>query len=408
MIETIRSALNALISNKLRSGLTILGIIIGVWAIVSMQSLVAGFERSLTGMMSQFGTEIFFIRKFPAMVMGHDEYQKYSRRKDFTLEDADYLERHSRLTASVAVTASKWGEIIKYQEKATAPNVKVTGASAGIFLSRLISAGSGRLFSKDDVLHAREVALLGQDVAEELFPFENPVGKEIQMSGHRFTVNGVLEALPGLSMESPDNIVLIPITRFERIYSYSDEGLELMARAKTPELLLDAMDEVTAQLRIRRQVPPGEDNDFEIFTGDSIIGAMTSFTGYLRAAAVGIAGISLIVAGIGIMNIMLVAVLERTREIGTRKALGARNRDILWQFLIESIILSEFGAVIGIGLGYGTSVLISSQIPDITPAVPVWAVVSAVIYCSAIGIIFGSFPARKAARLDPIEALHYE
>ncbi len=400
--------MSSLLSNKLRSSLTILGVIIGVWAIVSMQSIVAGFDRSMQQTMAEFGTETFFIQKFPAIMMGNGTWRKYMRRQDLTYQDAIFLGNKTHFLRSAAASISNRAQTVKYNAKKTSPSVAVTGATAGYFTANAASLYDGRFFTKDDVTHQRNVTILGKDIVDELFPVESPVGAVISISGVKFTVIGTLNAMPGFGNDTPDNIAIIPITTYQKMFEWSSDALGLQLRAMSSNVLEEAIDESISLMRIRRKVPAGKANDFEVFTGDSIVDTMKDLTSYIRVAALGIAGISLIVAGIGIMNIMLVAVLERTREIGTRKALGARNSDILWQFLFESVILSEFGAFIGLGFGYLTAWTITSKIPQMSATVPYWSIVSAIVYCSIIGISFGSFPARKASRLDPIDALRYE
>ncbi len=407
MIEYFRSAIYSLISNKLRSTLTILGIFIGVWAIVSMQSVVEGFDRSMRNMMAEFGTESFFIQKFPAIVMGHN-WRKYHRRKDFTYQDAYFLEEAGLYIQSVSAYMSTGAQTIKYKDKKTGPDVGVLGATAGFFSTNATTIADGRVFNKNDEDRNSNVVVLGMDIYDELFPFEDPLGKEVRIGNTKFTVVGVLNPLPGFSFESPDNMVIIPITTYQKTFTWSSESMQLMLRAVSTEVLDEAMDEAIALMRIRRKVEPGQPNDFEIFTGDSIIDTMQSMTIYIQFATMGIAGISLVVAGIGIMNIMLVSVIERTREIGTRKAVGAKSSAILWQFLIEAIILSQIGAIFGLILAYITSLVYTQLVPGLTANIPLWAVISAFGYCSLIGIVFGLFPARKAARLNPIDALRYE
>ncbi|NQU66525.1 MAG: ABC transporter permease [Candidatus Marinimicrobia bacterium] len=407
MIEYFRSAIYSLISNKLRSALTILGIFIGVWAIVSMQSVVEGFDRSMRNMMAEFGTESFFIQKFPAIVMGHN-WRKYNRRKDFTYQDAYYLEETGLYIQSVSAYMSTGAQTIKYKDKKTGPVVGVLGATAGFFSTNATTIADGRVFNKNDEDRNSNVVVLGMDIYDELFPFEDPLGKEVRIGNTKFTVVGVLNPLPGFSFESPDNMVIIPITTYQKTFSWSSGSMQLMLRAVSTEVLDEAMDEAIALMRIRRKVEPGQPNDFEIFTGDSIIDTMQNMTIYIQFATMGIAGISLVVAGIGIMNIMLVSVIERTREIGTRKAVGAKSSAILWQFLIEAIILSQIGAIFGLILAYITSLVYTQLVPGLTANIPLWAVISAFGYCSLIGIVFGLFPARKAARLNPIDALRYE
>ncbi len=407
MTDYFRSAIQSLVSQKLRSGLTILGIFIGVWAIVSMQSVVEGFDNSIKNIMAEFGTETFFMQKFPAMMLGHD-WRKYRMREDFTYKDAYYLEETAQYLQSASAYISNRVQTIKYRDRKTDPNVSVVGATSGFFTTNATTLAAGRAFSSSEVNRSNNVAVIGMDIYNELFPFEDPIGRQIRVGNTKLTVIGVLDPLPGMSFESPDNLIVIPVTLYQRIYQWSSDSMQLMLRAISAEYLDEAMDEAIALMRIKRKVPPGKPNDFEIFTGDSIIDTMQNMTLYIKLATLGIAGISLVVAGIGIMNIMLVSVMERTREIGTRKAVGAKRSDIMWQFLIEAVILSEVGALFGLLLAFITAGLFTRFVPAMSATVPGWAVVWALIYCSAIGIIFGIFPARKASRLDPIDALRYE
>ena len=407
MTEYFRAAVYSLWSHKLRSSLTILGIFIGVWAIVSMQSVVEGFDRSMRNMMSEFGTESFFIQKYPAIMMGN-KWRKYHRRKDFTYQDAYYLEATGQYIRSVSAYIANRAQTIKYQDNKTSPNVGVMGATAGFFSTNATTIAVGRVFNQNDEDRRSNVVVLGADVYDALFPFEDPIGKNVHLGNNKFTVIGVLNPLPGFSFESPDNMVVIPVTTYQKIFNWSSDSMQLMLRAVSVDVLEEAMDEAIALMRIRRKVAAGEPNDFEIFTSDSIMDTMQNMTGYIQLATLGIAGISLVVAGIGIMNIMLVSVMERTREIGTRKAVGAKRSAILWQFLIEAVILSQFGALFGLLLAFVTAQVYTRFVPNLSADIPVWAVIAAFGYCSVIGIVFGLFPAGKAARLNPIDALRYE
>jgi putative ABC transport system permease protein len=396
-------------SNKLRSGLTLLGVVIGVWAITSMQAVVTGFDRAMEDELAILGSETFIIQKFPAIVVGHS-WRKYHRRQNFTYEDALYLADKATNLSAVAAVAETNAKTVKFQDQKTAPTVSVTGTMADYQAGLSLEMAEGRFITNDDVLHNRDIAVIGRDVASELFPFQSPLGNTIYIGSHGYRVVGVLDQIASSFGESADNVTVIPITVFLRHFMSAQRrhsSTSLVLKASSTELVDQAMDESVALMRVRRKVPLGEENDFEILSAESIMSTMMDFTQYIRLAAVGIAGISLLVAGIGIMNIMLVSVMERTKEIGTRKAVGAKRRNILMQFLIEAVLLSEFGALIGIIVGVITALSISPML-NMEARVPVWAILAALGYCSVIGIFFGLYPANKASRMDPIEALHYE
>ncbi|UCD37124.1 MAG: ABC transporter permease [Fidelibacterota bacterium] len=409
MLEFFRISLRAILDHKLRSALTLLGVVIGVWAITSMQSIVAGFDRAMEEELSFLGSETFVVQKFPPIVVGHN-WHKYARRKNLTYEDAVYLQAAAANVQAVTAVIERHGRTVKYRDKKTAPNVRVVGTMAEYILTQSQDLASGRFLIDEDVRHTRQVAIIGRDVASELFPYEDPLDRRILIRGQAFLIIGVMNQAASTFGESPDNVVIMPITAYEKVFSTGRRhmsGTGLFIRARDTYSVDQAIDEVVALLRVRRKVPLGEENDFEVVTAESIMSTMLDFTKYIRIAAIGIAGISLLVAGIGIMNIMLVSVMERTREIGTRKAVGARRRDILLQFLIEAVILSEIGAVMGILVGALTALALSPVL-NMEARIPAWAVVAALAYCSAIGIFFGLYPANKASKLDPIEALRYE
>lgn len=409
MLEFFRIAFRSVLSNKLRSGLTLLGVVIGVWAITSMQAVVSGFDRAMEEELSVLGSETFIVQKFPAVMVGHN-WWKYARRKNFTYEDAVFLQNTSQYIQAATVVEERGGQVVKYRDKKTAPNVQVVGTMAEYILTQKQELASGRFLTNDDVERTRQVAVIGRDVASELFPYKDPVDERILLGDQGFLIIGVMNQSPSTFGQSADNFVIIPITAYEKVFTSRrrrHSNAALFLRAPDTQSVESAIDEAVALLRVRRKVPLGEENDFEIMTAESVMNTVADFTRYIRIAAIGIAGISLLVAGIGIMNIMLVSVMERTREIGTRKAVGARRRDILVQFLIEAVILSEFGAIIGILVGALTALLLSPVL-DMKAGIPGWAIIAALGYCSVIGIFFGLYPANKASKLDPIDALRYE
>ncbi|UCH62397.1 MAG: ABC transporter permease [Fidelibacterota bacterium] len=409
MLEFFQIALRSILANKLRSGLTLLGVVIGVWAITSMQGVVEGFDRAIEKELSALGTESFVIQKFPPVMVGHN-WRRYARRKDFTYEDAVYLEQQAANIRVATAVVQTHGQTIKYKDKKTSPSVRTTGTMSGYLATQSAELADGRFLTDDDVSHTRQVAILGRDVITELFPYEDPLSKSVLVNGQAFTVIGVLGQTPSTFGQSADNVVIIPITAYQKVFTTSRRQMRntsLILRAWDAQGVGEATDEVIALLRVRRKVPLGQENDFELLTAESAMNTVLDFTFYIRIAAIGIAGISLLVAGIGIMNIMLVSVMERTREIGTRKAVGARRWHILVQFLIEAVLLSELGALMGILLGVITTVGVSPLL-EMEARIPAWAAIAALGYCSVIGIFFGLYPANKASKLDPIEALRYE
>ncbi|MBN1561809.1 ABC transporter permease [candidate division KSB1 bacterium] len=402
--ESFNMAITAIMSNKLRSSLTLLGIIIGVMTIIAMQSLITGLRNSVHEELSQLGSNVFQVQKYPAIGEGNRE--KYRNRKDLTVEHADAVRRLA--TAAELVGAEVWhfGREIRYQDKKTNPNMVIAGATPEFLVNNGFTLADGRFVTEQDVNFNRRVCILGLEPVNVLFPYDDPIGKDVKIEGERFRVVGVLEEMGSFLGGSRDNRIVIPISRFELLYG-SERSINITVKAKSPELFETCRDQTIGILRAVRKVPPGEENDFEIWTSDQLMEFFDNMTRVVKIVAVAIASIALVVAGVGIMNIMLVSVTERTREIGIRKSIGAKRRDILWQFLIEAIVLSEIGGIIGIFIGLGIGKLVEVLTP--VPAdVPAWTVVLGLVFCSTVGLIFGVGPATKAARMDPIEALRYE
>jgi putative ABC transport system permease protein len=402
--ESFDIALTALRANKLRSTLTLLGIIIGVMTIIAMQSLITGLRNSINAQVSQLGSNVFQVQKFPAIHEGN--MAKYRNRKNLTVEEADAV--RERVTAAKLVGAEvwNWGMEIRYQDKKTLPNVQIAGATPEFIENNGYEIAQGRFLTSQDVDLERNVAIIGNDVTEKLFPFEYPIGKSIKIEGRRFEVIGVFEKMGSTLGRSQDNHLAIPIGCFTNIFG-KERSVNITVQANSSQEFEEAMEQTIGVLRAVRHVPPGAENDFDIYSNTTLIEFFDNLTKYVRIVAIGIASISLVVAGVGIMNIMLVSVTERTREIGIRKSIGAKRQDVLWQFLIEAVVLSEFGGVIGILLGLGIGKLVEATTP-IPADVPIWTVFLGLIFCSAVGLIFGVYPATKAARMDPIVALRYE
>ena len=403
--EGLKLAFQTVKSNKMRTFLTTLGIVIGVTAVIGMMSIINALDRYMTKSLSSIGGNVFWIQKYPAVQVGHLD-QKYRMRKDLKYEHAEAIKRSATLVSAVSAEFFRWGKTVKYKDRATNPNVLVYGGDEYWADVNGRNISEGRMISLMDVQHRRAVAVLGADVAEKLFPFTYPIGEQVKIDGIRYEVIGVMEKMGQAMMGNRDNIVTIPNSTF--IKTYGDWGsINIAVKAKSAETILDAMDQVTAILRIARKVPPGDENDFEVVTADSIMNTLRNLTGFIFIAAVIICGISLLVGGIGIMNIMLVSVTERTREIGIRKAVGAKRRHILTQFMTEAVGICLFGGLIGILLGVVVGLLIA-QAFKLPPVIPLWSIFVGMGFSLLIGVVFGTYPALKAAKLDPIEALRYE
>ncbi|HNZ36725.1 MAG TPA: ABC transporter permease, partial [Candidatus Marinimicrobia bacterium] len=400
--EGLKLAFQTVKSNKMRTFLTTLGIVIGVTAVIGMMSIINALDRYMTKSLSSIGGNVFWIQKYPAVQVGHLD-QKYRMRKDLKYEHAEAIKRSATLVSAVSAEFFRWGKTVKYKDRATNPNVLVYGGDEYWADVNGRNISEGRMISLMDVQHRRAVAVLGADVAEKLFPFTYPIGEQVKIDGIRYEVIGVMEKMGQAMMGNQDNIVTIPNSTF--IKTYGDWGsINIAVKAKSAETILDAMDQVTAILRIARKVPPGDENDFEVVTADSIMNTLRNLTGFIFIAAVIICGISLLVGGIGIMNIMLVSVTERTREIGIRKAVGAKRRHILTQFMTEAVGICLFGGLIGILLGVVVGLLIA-QAFKLPPVIPLWSIFVGMGFSLLIGVVFGTYPALKAAKLDPIEAL---
>ena len=404
LTESFTISVASIFSHKLRSSLTLLGVIIGVMTIIAMQSLIVGLRNSIKDQVSVLGSNVYQVQKFPAV--GNFDRRKYRNRKNLTLEQAKTLRRLATLAENVGAEVWSMGEEIRYGENKTMPTISVAGGTPEFLDNNGYAIADGRFITNQDNDFSRRVAILGVEVVNALFPYEDPLGKDVKIRGERFRVVGVFDEMGSILGNTRDNRVVIPITRFEKVFG-KEHSLNITVKAKSTAVYDASIDQTIGIMRALRKVPPGEDNNFDIRTNDQMMDFFDNLTKYVKIVAIAIASISLIVAGVGIMNIMLVSVTERTREIGIRKAIGARRRDILWQFLIESIVLSEIGGVIGILIGLGISKFVELTTP--VPAdVPTWTVVLGLIFCSTVGMIFGVYPATKAARLEPIEALRYE
>ena len=403
--ESFRMAVDALKANKLRSTLTLLGIAIGVFSVIGVMTAIRTMESSITSGLNVFGSNTFLIQKYPIIQVGKRE-AKFRNRQNITYAQFEELKARAKLPKLITVAEGKGGVSIKYQEKQT-KGVVIAGGSVGALRAYNNIIDEGRDVTQQDIDNFRRVAVLGMDAVDQLFPFEDPMGKHIKIDGTNYRVIGILERMGELFGESQDNLVLIPITNYLQSFADFKTTLQITVEAESAEMYDKTMDEAIGIMRSIRKVPPGADNDFEVSSNEELIATFSSFTAGVKLFALAVSVIALVVAGIGIMNIMLVSVTERIKEIGIRKAIGATRKDILTQFLSEAVFLSEFGGVAGVILGIlgGNVVAILLNVPAQIPID--WAIIGLVV-CSVIGIGFGIYPAYKAAKLDPIEALRYE
>lgn len=404
--ESFQMALGSLKVHKLRSILTTLGIIIGVTTIVGMLSLTQGLKKSVEDQVRSLGSNTFIVRKFPAVITSGKQWRKYARRKNLTYQDALAIEKLCPSVKTVAPDINFYpGEVIRYKGEVT-ERVPVWGVTETYLEVYSYFVKWGRFITPTDVEHRRRVCVLGDDIVNRLFPYEDPVGKDVRSGPHKFLVVGVLEEKGSFMGQSQDNLVMIPLTTLQKVAG-ERLNVDIGVEPKRPGAMESALDEVVTLLRRRRGVPYDQPNDFETLTQDSLMEIFHNITRAAFAVVIGVASISLLVGGIGIMNIMLVTVTERTREIGIRKALGARRRDILWQFLIEATVLSGIGGILGILLGFSLGKMVGALSP-LPSIVPLWTIFLGLGFSALVGMFFGIYPATKAARLDPIEALRYE
>jgi putative ABC transport system permease protein len=407
--EVFRMAIDSLRAHKLRSFLTILGIVIGVMTVIGMVSIIQGLNKSFLSELQAAGSDMIVIRKTEGIQMGRQSEEERTR-KDLTFDDVKAIETGAPLVKAVAVSVyvSVFDPVeVKYQS-AKSDNAMVIGMNEkwpvvmALYLPQL-----GRFITESEVTRSARVCVLGSELADILFPTTNPIGKEIRVGPEAFTVIGVLTKRGQMFGQSRDNFVGLPITTLMKYFSYEKDGLEIIASPRQSEMLGETIEQITGVLRQRRKVPYGQPNDFSVMTQDTLVDLYNQLTGAAYMVMIVISSIGLLVGGIGVMNIMLVSVKERTREIGIRKAIGARSGDILKQFLIEAVFLTGAGGLIGVLAGFAIALIVRAATP-LPAAVSPWSVVLGLAVSATIGLFFGIVPAQKAAHMDPIVSLRYE
>ncbi|MFQ6103511.1 MAG: ABC transporter permease [Candidatus Glassbacteria bacterium] len=404
--ESMMIALEAVATHKLRSLLTILGIVIGIVSVVGMVSLVQGLNASMARQIQALGSNVIYVTKLaPGMHVGRPSLEE-RRRPPITYEDAKAVKENVKTAKAVSAENYFYGDTkVRYKEN-EASSPPIAGVMPDYPEVRDVSLARGRFITEGDDIHGLKVCVLGSKPAEALFGSEEPLGKNITIEGRTFRVIGVLEEQGKFLNRDRDDIILLPYRTYAHLHP-EEEELLLVVKPKSPELIGKCMDEITIFLRLHRGVPPDAPNNFHLSTQDSLNEIYKQVTSGIYIAMIVISSIGLVVGGVGVMNIMLVSVKERTREIGLRKAIGARKVDILWQFLIEAMSLTGLGGVIGIGLGVLVSILVNSVSPLPSQVSFLWIVIAMGVSVS-VGLFFGIYPASKAASLDPIEALRYE
>ena len=415
MRETLAMAFEAVRTNKLRSTLTLVGIVAGVASIISVMTGISVIQSTIEHELSVLGTQTFQVQKWPAGGFGPRDldWRKIQARKPISIDNAIAIRERVKSVDLVGAELWRFGSMASYRGEKTEANLSVVGGDAQYAPNNTHLIGLGRNLTDEDVRVRRKVAVIGYALADRLFPFTDPLDKVIKVDGRKYTVVGVFEEKKSAMGGNFDNYIMLPITTWVAAYGLKDNdgnrerSVNITVRALTPGLLAEAIEETRAVLRVARGVRPGEDDDFDIFTNDSQIKAMNQATAGVKLGAFVIGIIALVVAGIGIMNIMLVSVTERTREIGIRKALGAKRRDLLAQFLLEAILLCNTGGVAGVALGFalGNLVALFAKFPVHVPLD--WAV-HGLVFCTVVGLTFGLWPAVKASKLAPIEALRWE
>jgi putative ABC transport system permease protein len=411
-LSNVRFALSSIREHKLRSGLTILGIVVGVTTVIAMVAIVTGFNNNVINNLQAFGANRIEIQKYEDRFgPGGPSSDEERRRKNLTMDDAEALRVALGESATVSALCGYFdAEIHVKNGSLDASNPYVLAADEFYPTGTSYNIGHGRFFTAEEVHHSAPIVVLGAEVQEAIFPKEDPVGKDVTVNGMRYRVVGVLEKKGSQFGWSPDNKVVLPYGTFLKQFGFRvrKDGVNLNVVPKRTEELDQVKEKSVAVMRQRRHVPFQKANDFAVVTPDQLISQFRAITGGVTGAMIFIALISLVIGGVGVMNIMLVSVTQRTREIGIRKAVGALRRDIVGQFLVEAVTLSTLGGILGVALGVGIAIVVKATVPSLPTSAPIWSIFVGLLVSMGVGIFFGAYPAVKASRLHPIESLRYE
>ena len=413
LFDTLFMSFGSLVSHKLRSMLTLVGIVAGIASIIAVMTAISVVQATIEKEMSVLGAQTFQVQKWPAGgFTSAEERRKAMLRPPVTVAHANAIREQVETVDLVGAELWDFGYTVEYRGESTNPNITICGGTPEYPPNNTHYVGLGRNLSQMDIRSGRGVAVIGHAIGRKLFPFVDPIGKEIRLDGRKYEVVGVFDEKKSAFGGGFDNYVLIPITTYLDIYGMIgrngfSRSVNITVRAKSPELIEDAIEETRQVMRRERGVRANEEDNFDFFNSESLITEFNTMTQGVKIAAFVIGIIALVVAGIGIMNIMLVSVTERTKEIGIRKSLGARPRSILTQFLLEAVILCNIGGVFGVLVGFGLGNSMTLFVPFDNNVPMEWAVIG-LLFCSAVGIAFGLLPAIRASRLDPVDALGYE
>jgi len=364
-------------------------------------------QASIEEQLNVLGSTSFQISKYPA-IHSHGPINPYANRRNIMIGQAQRVKELLADTgATISLNVNRWGRQVFYEDKKTNPNNNLVGTDEAFITGRAYNVALGRNITPQDVEYGRAVCVIGADTRDRLIPVGDALGAIVRVDGQGYRVVGILERKGELFGQSQDNLVIIPITRFLQVYGRENRSIGINVQARTQAEMGEVMDHAYGAMRVVRGLQPEDANDFEIFSNDTLVKAFDKIANVVGAGAFVISLIALLAAGVGIMNIMLVSVTERTKEIGIRKSLGAQRRAILRQFLIEAMVIAQCGGLIGIALGVGGGNLVAKAM-NAGAVFPVGWTITGFVFCSAIGVAFGFYPAWKAARLDPIEALRFE